>query len=161
MSSLVQHQPAAPPIAPRNEDEVDLLLRFVRERDVLCPRCGYNLRNLTQPVCPECREPLALKVGVQRLVLAPLLVALVPGGFCTVAVGIFIVMSAIFGPPSMTRDAEVWLTMAFMAASAAAAMTLACANRWFMRLKTSTQIGMAAAIRVVHIGAFMYIVRHM
>ncbi|HVP72416.1 MAG TPA: hypothetical protein VMS30_01670 [Phycisphaerales bacterium] len=138
-----------------------LLLQYLHERDVQCPRCGYNLRNLTQPVCPECREPLALKVGVQRLALAPLLVALAPGGFCAVAVGIFIVMSAIFGPPSMTRDAEVWLTMAFIAVSAAVAIVLACTNRWFMRLNTSTQIGMAAVIWVVHIGVFAYIVSHM
>jgi hypothetical protein len=27
---------------------------FVAERDVACPICGYNLRGMRGPVCPEC-----------------------------------------------------------------------------------------------------------
>jgi hypothetical protein len=34
------------------------------DRDVPCPSCGYNLRNLTGEVCPECGEALALRVNV-------------------------------------------------------------------------------------------------
>ena len=47
-------------------EEIELLLRFIHERNVHCPRCDYNLRNLTQPVCPECREELRLTVGARR-----------------------------------------------------------------------------------------------
>jgi uncharacterized membrane protein YidH (DUF202 family) len=36
------------------------LLQFVRERDVECPGCGYNVRNLTSDRCPECGEQLQL-----------------------------------------------------------------------------------------------------
>ena len=28
-----------------------------------CPACGYNLRMLSKPVCPECGLPLKLTVG--------------------------------------------------------------------------------------------------
>ncbi len=48
------------------KDETELLLRFVAHRDHACPKCGYNLRNLTQPVCPECGEELKLTVGRRR-----------------------------------------------------------------------------------------------
>ena len=36
------------------------LLDFVRDRDVFCPGCGYNVRNLTSDRCPECGEQLQL-----------------------------------------------------------------------------------------------------
>ncbi len=57
----------APPEHEQPNDADGLLLDFVRDRDVACPRCGYNVRNLTKPVCPECEEPLVLKVGGEDL----------------------------------------------------------------------------------------------
>src|SRR5687767_8462552 len=63
MSIVESHSASAPPTVQRRADEVELLLAFVRDRDAHCPRCDYNLRNLTQPVCPECREELTLSVG--------------------------------------------------------------------------------------------------
>src|SRR4051812_12100108 len=36
------------------------LLGFVHDRDVSCPGCGYNLRNLRNDRCPECGEQLEL-----------------------------------------------------------------------------------------------------
>jgi hypothetical protein len=99
MAILESHPASAPPTAPHDRDHVAMLLAFVRDRDVNCPRCDYNLRNLTQPVCPECREALALKVGVQRIVLAWLLATLAPGIFCGIAVGVFFIMSLLHGFP--------------------------------------------------------------
>jgi small-conductance mechanosensitive channel len=45
------------------------LVDFLRDRDVQCPRCAYNLRGLSAPRCPECGRPLELRVGItdQRL----------------------------------------------------------------------------------------------
>jgi hypothetical protein len=40
-----------------------ILLAYLADRDVLCPVCRYNLRNLTSPICPECGETLALSVS--------------------------------------------------------------------------------------------------
>lgn len=51
----------------------------------VCPVCGYNLQGLTRPVCPEYMHDLVLHVGVARLRLGWLLVALVPGFFCGIA----------------------------------------------------------------------------
>ena len=65
--------------APDPTDEQRLLLEFVGDRDVPCPRCGYNLRALTKPVCPECREELRLTVGRARMRFGLFLAALIPG----------------------------------------------------------------------------------
>ena len=62
-----------------------MLLDFLREHDAACPVCGYNLRALTRPVCPECRQELVLTVGVRRLGLAWLFVVIAPGFFSGIA----------------------------------------------------------------------------
>ena len=42
----------------------DLLSVFLDGRDVVCPGCGYNLRDLQCSRCPECGEELTLQVGL-------------------------------------------------------------------------------------------------
>ncbi len=39
------------------------LRQFLAGRDVPCPGCGYNLRDLVVPRCPECAAPLTLSVN--------------------------------------------------------------------------------------------------
>jgi hypothetical protein len=39
-----------------------ILIDWLRDRDVPCPLCGYNLRHLTSPRCPECGQELCLAV---------------------------------------------------------------------------------------------------
>jgi hypothetical protein len=38
------------------------LEHFLAERDVACPGCGYNLRNLTSNRCPECAREIRLAI---------------------------------------------------------------------------------------------------
>ena len=42
----------------------DLLQAFLRGRDVACPACGYNLRDLEGSRCPECGDELHLQLGL-------------------------------------------------------------------------------------------------
>ncbi|MEO1716444.1 MAG: hypothetical protein AAFR76_04970 [Planctomycetota bacterium] len=42
--------------------DADQLRAYLAERDVPCPRCGYNLRGVTEPVCPECEFSLTLEL---------------------------------------------------------------------------------------------------
>lgn len=50
---------------PRQITDADGALRgFLAQRDVACPGCGYNLRGLTDPRCPECHQALSLQVGL-------------------------------------------------------------------------------------------------
>ena len=55
---------------------------FLADRDAPCPGCGYNLRGLTAPVCPECTRPVSLQLASdpipklrRPLIAAPLLTA--------------------------------------------------------------------------------------
>lgn len=43
---------------PPTEPQPELLLRYLARRSALCPSCGYNLRGLTELVCPECGKPV-------------------------------------------------------------------------------------------------------
>jgi len=40
-----------------------LLIELLGSSDHACPNCGYLLRGLQQPVCPECGDRLSLCVG--------------------------------------------------------------------------------------------------
>src|SRR5262245_5700142 len=73
----------------------ELLLEFLREHESPCPVCGYNLKALTKPMCPECGQELALTVGTARLRLGWLLAALAPGFFSGICA--FFVLIPIFG----------------------------------------------------------------
>jgi hypothetical protein len=45
-------------------DDDAALLGWLRDRDVECPLCQYNLRGLTVPRCPECGHALCLSVSL-------------------------------------------------------------------------------------------------
>lgn len=47
----------------KNNEAHAQLLNFLHERDVNCPTCQYNLRNLTSDTCPECGEVIELRIG--------------------------------------------------------------------------------------------------
>ncbi len=74
-----------PAVAPRAHDlDADIRV-FLRGRSAPCPRCGYDLRDIQFAKCPECAEPLVLKLGSPRANFAWLIVAMVPGCFSGVA----------------------------------------------------------------------------
>jgi hypothetical protein len=60
----------------RSMDDDPHLIAYLAGRDVLCPQCDYNLRDLRAARCPECGEELVLRVNLaepkQRLLIAGL-----------------------------------------------------------------------------------------
>jgi len=42
------------------ENENDLLTHYFANRDISCPTCGYNLRDLRGDHCPECGQTLEI-----------------------------------------------------------------------------------------------------
>ncbi|CAN5522781.1 hypothetical protein BH10PLA1_BH10PLA1_12390 [soil metagenome] len=54
-----------------------LLHEFFRDRDVPCPRCSYNLRNLSSSRCPECGDELVLRVNLAEPRLGAFITGLV------------------------------------------------------------------------------------
>ncbi|MCQ3922461.1 MAG: hypothetical protein DPW13_16095 [Planctomycetes bacterium] len=78
----------------------ELLTEFVRINDAPCVACGYNLRNLTGDVCPECGNRFALRVGVPNLRFGPLVACLAPLLMVSGLLVFLIAMTIDFGVPS-------------------------------------------------------------
>jgi len=58
------------------------LADFLADRDEPCPSCGYNLRGLKRPACPECGAGLTLRVNLTDPRLASFI-----GGVIALSVG--------------------------------------------------------------------------
>lgn len=152
MNRNTDFKPISPPTVPQTSAEAQLLLTFLQERDVRCPRCDYNLRNLTQPICPECREWLVLKVGTQRTRVHWLLLTIAPGMFAAIAMLIFIVMSAIHGFPPLPVEGVI--TLSFLTLSGIVSITLSLRASWFLRRPDQIQVIWTAFIWGIHLIAF-------
>ncbi len=104
--------------ASRAQDNVARLLDFLRGRDVPCPLCGHNLRDLTRPLCPECCQELLLTVGVTRPRFLWFLLAVIPCAFAGIAAGLLLIPMIVQpvmggGPPQpqiFALDALGWLS---------------------------------------------------
>jgi len=148
---------AAPPTVARDPEEVNLLLTFVRNRDIHCPRCDYNLRNLTQPVCPECREELRLNIGVRRIRFGPLIICMAPGIFSGVAA--FLISTALLialligGRPAPGQGPPwpIFMMIGFGWLSVAFATALYFRRDVFLRIRIRHQLIMAGTVWLIHV----------
>jgi hypothetical protein len=147
-------RPAAP-LSPSQQ----MLIDFLRDHDAACPMCGYNVRALTRPTCPECRQELTLTVGLARLRMGWLFAAVAPGMFSGIA-AIFLLVPVfarlVFGDGVlMTLPLAIDL---FGWCSGIFAIMLAVGNRgrWRMRflaLSPARQRWIALTIWLIHIAA--------
>lgn len=71
--------------APRRKTLEEEVVAFLAGRSTPCPRCGYNLQDIQSAKCPECGEPLVLKIGSPRSRFGWLVLAMAPGCFSGVA----------------------------------------------------------------------------
>jgi hypothetical protein len=132
----------------------EMLLEFLREYDAACPVCGYNLRALTRPVCPECGQKLVLAVGAARLRLGWLMAAVAPGffsGIAAVFVLVPIVLRLAIGDGKMSpmlnaMDLFGWCSGVF-------AIVLAAKRHRFLALRLVGQRWWALGRWVVHVVA--------
>ncbi|MBM4109165.1 MAG: hypothetical protein FJ255_10215 [Phycisphaerae bacterium] len=58
--------------------EDELLVQYLGGRDVPCPGCGYNVRDLREPRCPECGDRLVLSLALAEPRLGYFLGGLIP-----------------------------------------------------------------------------------
>ena len=144
--------------APQTGRAEDLLLDFLRDHDAHCPVCGYNLRGLVRPICPECRQDLALTVGAPRLRLRWLFITLAPGFFS----GIAACFMALFTTAIYLEDGYLVPPFAGAAVfgwcSGIAAVVLAVKRTRFVALPMWRQRGLSALTWLIHFGALVLLV---
>jgi hypothetical protein len=134
----------------------ELLLEFLRDHDAPCPVCGYNVRALTRPVCPECRQELSLTVGATRLRLGWLFAAVAPGFFSGIA-AIFVLVPIVgrlalgdgrLSPALIALDLFGWCSGAF-------AVIIAVKRVRFIAQPRARQRTWAILIWFIHIAALV------
>ena len=77
-----------------------LLQEYLSGRDVPCPTCRYNLRDLMACACPECGDALRLQVGTTSLRVGLLLLLIAP---LLVMVGIGVVFGLVAATDGLPR----------------------------------------------------------
>jgi len=138
------------------------VIAFLRDRSVPCPRCGYDLRDIPTAKCPECGEPLVLKIGSPRARFGWLVLAMAPGCFSGVAA--LFVMVPVFVtfwqrlPPGRGAPWPVMVADAFGFLSAASVALMYRHRHRFMSWTARRQRVFAGTVWGVHILMFALVV---
>jgi DNA-directed RNA polymerase subunit RPC12/RpoP len=77
MDDVVPIPVAANTAEPAVPTDSEFLRSYLAGRDVSCPTCGYNLRDLLGTRCPECGDELVLKVNTAEPRLAVLICGII------------------------------------------------------------------------------------
>ncbi len=151
---------------PRRDPEAEVVA-FLVGRSVACPRCAYDLRDIKTAKCPECGEPLVLKIGSPRARFGWLVLAMAPGCFSGVAA--MFVMVPIFVtfwqrlPKGQGAPWPVMAADAFGFLSAASVALMYRHRHRFMSWRARRQgtfAGAVWAIHVVALGLFILAMMH-
>lgn len=121
----------------------DLLLAFLAEHDAPCPACGYNLRQLSRPVCPECGLSLKLSVGSDEPFKRAWAIALTLNAMIAGVGALCIVMTIFAGAPGF-YDAREGLIYFGVIAAVPMPILLFVARQWFCRQSKAVQYGAIA-----------------
>jgi hypothetical protein len=135
------------------------LIDFLADRDEPCPLCGYNLRNLTEQRCPECKQPLRLTVGLPDVRLRWFLATIAPGMFAGLA-GLLMLLPIIISPLAGGGPApwQFIFVDAFFLASGIAALLLMQRRHRFVRLPGFAQVLIAVGTWIVHVLAICFLI---
>jgi hypothetical protein len=106
--------------APSNTASIDahvaLLTRYLSQRDLRCPSCRYNLRDVQSAACPECGDPLELTIGLKapkktaRDVAVAFVGMLTMYAWIAAAAVVYLDMTAPRPTFDLRRAAIVWIT---------------------------------------------------
>ena len=136
--------------------DASALVDYLRERDVRCPLCSYNLRGLQATRCPECGRGLRLGVWLAEPRLAAWVVAL-SASLLPAGVGVLLVVAVITSGWSTIRDMPNSLSIAtgFFVAFIPVAAAVALLRRRFLRLSQGRQWLLATLLLLAATTAFV------
>lgn len=133
-------------------DEEASLLAFLAERDHPCPACGYNLRGLQNPTCPECGSPLHLTVGKRHMPVHWLLLTMIPlAGAGLLGVLFLVVLLVILAEEGRVghMPPEPMVILAMGLASAVACAVLFAKRTRFLHMEVDRQKGITAGVWIL------------
>jgi hypothetical protein len=124
------------------------LIEYLRDRDVPCPLCGYNLRQLDMPRCPECGREIRLSINLAEPYLRGWITTV--AALCASA-GVGILVLILIVQEGMPPRREFLLCAALYAFMASIPIAIAAiwARRSFMRLEDRVQDLIAGAAVVL------------
>ena len=140
------------------DQTAQFLCEWLRNRDVACPRCAYNLRNLTSDRCPECGERIELQVGLVEPKLAPYITLLVA---CSLGLGgsaLFCALAYTAAPPSWWHEPAAIMLLVQLAITAIVLPLLLRLRRRLRRATLTVQWLAAATMCIVVLGLSLAIV---
>src|SRR5690606_35202053 len=91
-----------------------LLTAYLRDHDVPCPGCGYNLRNASAASCPECGLTVELGLQPRSIAAGPWVLAIVAQAAALGFAGTLSVVGAIGSQRSAYWSNEDWTALALL-----------------------------------------------
>ncbi len=138
------------------------VVAFLAGRSALCPRCAYDLIDIETARCPECGEPLVLKIGSPRVRFGWLVLAMAPGCFSGVAAVFFLIpISMTIGrkfPPGQGLPWPIVIADAFGFLSAASLALIYRHRHAIMSWTARRQGAFAGSVWGAHILMFLLLV---
>lgn len=149
-------------VEPAVRDPEAELVAFLAGRSAPCPRCGYDLRDIQTARCPECGDPLVLKVGSPRVRFGWLVLAMAPGCFSGVA-AVFVLFPIAMSvwrnlPPGQGAPWPVIVGDGFGFLSAGTVVLMYRHRHRIMSWPVAKQIAFAGSVWGVHIAMFVALV---
>ncbi len=140
--------------------EPDEVVAYLRGRDAACPICDYNLRDIDEPVCPECGHRLELVISSPSLRTGPWTLAIIAPslalGFDGVTLLIILIVAIISGGASLNPGAFFFI-LGLVTLTLISTITLAWLivdRRRFRRMRVRDQwrlaISLFAGVFVLH-----------
>ena len=158
MSVPFNHLPAAGKPDPQTRwSQEQQLLHYIADRDLPCPVCGYNLRALTVPRCPECGREIVLGVRLVEPYIRAW-VTLAVAVFASAGVGLFLVLILVtrgHQPGANIHSGFRLFIECYIIGSVPAAGVVLLVRRWFLRRSKPVQWTIAVVVALMWVVAFV------
>jgi hypothetical protein len=133
----------------RDPQEMALLTAYLAERDVPCPRCGYNLHGLINGRCPECGDDLRLRVTPVEPRLGAFITLLLACGIGLGGSALFGALALAYAPGGWFKSLSGLGLLVQLGLSAVVALLVLLRRRRFRKVRRKVQWVLAIAACLV------------